>query len=153
MDLSKYAKKSIDKPDFEKFWKSAIKSYRNAGCKPGNKDQALKKWIEFEFDQLAGMELARRINNNCEDRLAEIKDIGSSQYLPHIPTWLNQKEWAEEEERYIKFVAPEYVKKHFNDRPAPAEIQLVPHEQFTPEQRAKMQEGFNNQIKGVRKGV
>lgn len=154
MDLSEYANKcEIRDPAFEAFWKSSIKAYNKAGVKYGNKEQALKKWIEFGFDHLAGKELARRLNNKCEDRLSELRDTGKSQFLVHIPTWLNQKEWAEPEDRYTKFVAPEYARKLATDRPMPKMVESVEHKQYSPEERAKMQAGFKSQIKGVRKHV
>lgn len=154
MDLSGYAKdKKPKNPAFEEFWNSAANSYRKIGEEPGNKQQALKKFVEFGFDNLAGKELARRLNNKCEDSLSKIRDTGGSQFLQHVATWLHQKEWAEPEDRYSKFTPPEHFKKTPNSRPMPKPAELPESKTYTKEERAKMQAGFKEIKKGVRKYV
>ena len=73
---------------FERFWKAWPK-------RKGSKSKALKKWIKIAPDEEFAAHIIEAVKKQSKGKQWTEKN---GQYIPHVTTWLNGKEWNNEVE-------------------------------------------------------
>ena len=142
--------------DFEEFWKGVLFHYRRVP-KTDLQAEGSKKESWAKYQQLKATPghvplLLEQIKKMVDLYINQSTGPGGySNRLPHVRTWLNQQRFNDVVPDYA---APVEIKKKLaTDRPPPIPIETVKHKEYSKEERAKMQAGFKEIKKGVRKYV
>lgn len=148
MDLSDCVK-APDCPHFLRFWECVKKSYWKVTPSYGSRKAAFKAWTKYPklHNEECTDEMCKQVIDMADSYKKNIA-VGAFGFLPHISSWLNGEKWAQNEDK-----SKPVTKKLATDRPPPVPIETVKHKEYTKEEREKMQSGFNEVKKGVRKNV